>query len=56
MSSVAIVRIVPNRRYQQWVLPICRYDTIDDLLSSLAERVIVPAERKLEELRKVAPP
>ncbi len=35
-----------------WVLPIHRYDQLEDLLASLAEKVIAPAEAKAKELRK----
>jgi uncharacterized protein YjbI with pentapeptide repeats len=34
-----------------WVLPICRYHAIEDLLASLADKLIIPAERKVLELR-----
>lgn len=35
-----------------WVLPVCKYDNVDELLASLSERIIVPAERKVLELRR----
>ena len=38
------------RRYP-WVLPIHRYDTLDQLIADLGERVIRPAEIKVLELR-----
>jgi hypothetical protein len=31
-----------------WVLPVVRYESTIDLLDNLAERVIGPAERRLE--------
>jgi hypothetical protein len=34
----------------QWVLEVHRYDEIDDLLASLAEHVIAPAEQKAKQL------
>ena len=38
------------RRYP-WVLPIYRYDSQDQLIADLSERVIRPAEIKVQELR-----
>lgn len=35
-----------------WVLPVCTYDNVDELLASLAVRIIAPAERKVMELRR----
>ena len=35
-----------------WVLGIYRYRNLDDLLQSLVERVILPAENKVKELEK----
>jgi hypothetical protein len=35
-----------------WVLPIHRYIDLADLLATLEERVIDPAERKAQELTK----
>ena len=37
------------RRYP-WVLETYRYDSLDDLLGALGEKVISPAERKAKEL------
>ena len=37
-----------------WVLPIVYYDKTDDLLATLVERVIAPAERKVIEFRRDA--
>jgi len=34
-----------------WVLEVHRYAELGDLMASLAEKVIAPAENKLEELR-----
>jgi hypothetical protein len=42
--------------HNDWVLPVYRYDGLEPLLATLAERVIVPAEAKvkaLEERRRV---
>jgi hypothetical protein len=33
-----------------WVLPIVKYDQIDDLLRTLPEKVVAPAEQKAREL------
>jgi hypothetical protein len=38
------------KRYS-WVLPTCLYDCQDDLIASLTENVISPAEAKLRQLR-----
>jgi uncharacterized protein YjbI with pentapeptide repeats len=38
-----------------WVLPIVSYDRIDDLLATLVERVIAPAEQKVVESRRPGP-
>jgi hypothetical protein len=38
------------RRFPQ-VLPVCGYERTDDLLASLAERVIAPAEQRAKELQ-----
>jgi hypothetical protein len=38
------------KRYP-WVLAIHRYRDLDDLLSSLSEKVIAPAEAKAKEIR-----
>lgn len=35
-----------------WVLPVYRYHDVDELLKSILERVIVPAEQKVKELAK----
>jgi hypothetical protein len=40
-----------NERYP-WVLKTHRYNDLDDLLKSLTEKVIAPAEEKVKELRK----
>jgi uncharacterized protein YjbI with pentapeptide repeats len=34
-----------------WVLPVAMYESQDELLGSLEQKVIVPAERKLKEIR-----
>src|SRR5262249_52954897 len=39
-----------NARYP-WVLPLYRYETQDQLIAALGEKVIEPAERKALELR-----
>ncbi len=39
------------RRYP-WVLDVCQYDSLDDLLSFLEANVITPAEEKAKELTK----
>lgn len=41
------------RKKYHWVLPTHRYRGIDDLLASLQERVIEPAEQKAQELVKL---
>jgi hypothetical protein len=38
-------------RLYPWVLATQYYDTVDELLANVAERVIEPAERKLAVLR-----
>ena len=35
-----------------WVLPVYRYRDLDDLLASLPEKVIAPAEAKVKELQR----
>jgi uncharacterized protein YjbI with pentapeptide repeats len=40
------------KRLYHWVLEIYRYNDLDDLLNSLGEKVIVPAEEKAKELQK----
>ncbi|HWX32096.1 MAG TPA: pentapeptide repeat-containing protein [Steroidobacteraceae bacterium] len=39
-----------------WVLPLYRYETRDQLIAALGEKVIEPAERKASELRSGAKP
>jgi hypothetical protein len=39
-----------------WVLPLCKYDSQDQLIAALSERVIEPAERKAEEMHSGARP
>ena len=41
------------RRNHRSVLPTLRYTNSDDLLASLKEKVIVPAQAKIEKLRKI---
>lgn len=36
------------RRYPDWVLPIYKYDTVDDLLQKLTMNIILPAEDAVE--------
>jgi hypothetical protein len=33
-----------------WVLPVLRYDGLKSLLATLADRVIAPAEKKMNDL------
>jgi hypothetical protein len=40
-------------RMYPWMLPIYRYASPDDLLTSLQEQVIAPAEAEVIELRKL---
>ena len=42
---------VDFRKYP-WVLPIHRYQDTNDLLTSLGDKVIAPAEQKAKELEK----
>jgi hypothetical protein len=35
-----------------WVLPVHRYDTPEQLIADLGERIIHPAEIKVQELRR----
>jgi hypothetical protein len=42
-----------------WVLPVCRYEGLEPLLATLAERIVAPAEAKvkaLEERRRMIDP
>ena len=39
-----------------WFLKVHRYDNRQQLIADLSERVIIPAETKVEELRRVQPP
>jgi hypothetical protein len=39
------------RRKYHWVLAVYEYKSLDDLLASLDERVIAPAEAKAKELQ-----
>jgi hypothetical protein len=39
-----------------WVLPICRYDVLEELIASLGQTVIAPSEQKALELRKLTQP
>jgi hypothetical protein len=41
---------VDHRKYH-WMLDVFRYASLEDLLASLQERVIAPAEAKVTELR-----
>jgi uncharacterized protein YjbI with pentapeptide repeats len=36
----------------EWVLPVCRYEALEPLLATLAERVIAPAEAKVKALEE----
>jgi hypothetical protein len=38
-----------------WVLPIYRYGSLDELLATLSDQVIAPAEAKARELRAEPP-
>jgi hypothetical protein len=51
-SAKEYVTLSLFKRYP-WVLPPCIYDNPEDLISSLQERVIIPAEEKLKELRAI---
>jgi hypothetical protein len=39
-------------RMYDWVLPVHRYEGLDPLLATLAEKVIAPAEEKVKDLRR----
>ena len=41
------------RRNHRSMLPTCRYKDRDDLLASLEEKIISPAQAKLQELRDI---
>jgi hypothetical protein len=41
------------RRNHRSVLPTCRYKDCDELLVSLKEKVIIPAQAKAQELRDI---
>jgi hypothetical protein len=39
-------------RMYDWVLPVHRYEGLDSLLATLAEKIIAPAEEKVKDLRR----
>jgi hypothetical protein len=47
------VTLYDLRRNHRSLLPTYRYKDRDDLLASLEEKVIVPAQAKAKELRKI---
>jgi len=45
-----LVRLAPMYWKYEWVLPVYRYDGLEPLLATLAEKVIAPAEGKVKAL------
>lgn len=52
LSSQTEYAMFDDLAVYQWVLPILKYDQVDDLLRFLPEKVIAPAEQKASELAK----
>jgi hypothetical protein len=50
MTAMKYVMLEHLKRYT-WVLPVALYDGQDELLGSLEQKVIMPAEAKLKKIR-----
>jgi hypothetical protein len=52
LSSIDECSMFEDFKPYNWVLKIYRYNDVEDLLKSLIEKVIIPAEDKIKELQK----
>ena len=55
-GSLSPFSMLRDYKKYSWVLPLYRYEGIDELLTNLVEKVIAPAEAKVLELRALGSP